>query len=145
MVDAAPQRFAFIAERSESAPESHAMLLHREMPLMFVAAAAAAILALAPVVTASPLRAAPAAGREVHRCGPVGVPVGDIVFPGAGRPTSAPGRANGFWGNGYANYNDPQIAYTESATAVSCERIFPSYDPASGTYLGCDGIRRPCP
>ncbi|MGO9358483.1 MAG: BA14K family protein [Xanthobacteraceae bacterium] len=121
------------------------MPLHREMPLMLVAAAAATILALAPAVTASPVHAAPPAGREVHRCGSVGVHRGDIVFPGAGRATSAPGRANGFWGDGYANYNDPQIAYTESATAVSCERIFPSYDPASGTYLGCDGIRHPCP
>lgn len=26
-----------------------------------------------------------------------------------------------------------------------CERRFRSYDPASGTYLGYDGLRHPCP
>jgi hypothetical protein len=26
-----------------------------------------------------------------------------------------------------------------------CESRFKSYDPASGTYLGYDGMRHPCP
>ncbi len=30
-------------------------------------------------------------------------------------------------------------------TAVYCAHRFKSYDPASGTYLGYDGRRRPCP
>jgi hypothetical protein len=32
----------------------------------------------------------------------------------------------------------------QSATA-SCEARFRSYDPASGTYLGFDRLRHPCP
>ena len=28
---------------------------------------------------------------------------------------------------------------------ASCEQRFRSYDPASGTYLGFDGLRHPCP
>jgi len=26
-----------------------------------------------------------------------------------------------------------------------CQQRFRSYDPASGTYLGFDGLRHPCP
>jgi hypothetical protein len=29
--------------------------------------------------------------------------------------------------------------------AASCEQRFRSFDPASGTYLGFDGLRHPCP
>jgi hypothetical protein len=32
---------------------------------------------------------------------------------------------------------DPEVAY--------CSQRFRSYDPASGTYLGYDGYRHPCP
>lgn len=38
----------------------------------------------------------------------------------------------------------PQVANDADAVAY-CERTYRSYDPASGTYLGYDGLRHPCP
>jgi hypothetical protein len=32
-----------------------------------------------------------------------------------------------------------------SSSVAYCERRFRSYDPRSGTYLGYDGLRHPCP
>jgi len=29
--------------------------------------------------------------------------------------------------------------------AAYCAQRFKSWDPATGTYLGCDGLRHPCP
>jgi len=67
---------------------------------------------------------------------------------------------NGYPYDTYAYYNDPYysdtFAYDAEPTvgvAVTtgeadpgyCMRRFRSYDPASGTYLGYDGIRHPCP
>ena len=48
-------------------------------------------------------------------------------------------------GYGYgAEYNvDPQNEGGDSPTY--CASRFRSYDPASGTYLGYDGLRHPCP
>ncbi len=48
-------------------------------------------------------------------------------------------------GYGYgAEYDvDPQNAGGDSPTY--CASRFRSYDPASGTYLGYDGLRHPCP
>jgi hypothetical protein len=43
--------------------------------------------------------------------------------------------AGGYYAGGYAG-NDA-VAY--------CMSRFQSYDPASGTYLGYDGLRHPCP
>ena len=37
-----------------------------------------------------------------------------------------------------------QVADEGDAVAY-CERTFRSYDPASGTYLGYDGMRHSCP
>jgi hypothetical protein len=62
----------------------------------------------------------------------------------------------------YAYYDDPYYSDTyaydyETAPAVGvavgtgggdpeyCMRRYRSYDPASGTFLGYDGIRHPCP
>lgn len=46
-------------------------------------------------------------------------------------------------------YGEPAYAYEPpyaGGGAVGyCERRFRSYDPASGTYLGYDGRRHPCP
>jgi hypothetical protein len=49
----------------------------------------------------------------------------------------------------YYYYGGPAYAYvpgypSDSAVAY-CERHYRSYDPASGTYLGYDGHRHPCP
>jgi len=59
------------------------------------------------------------------------------------------------YGDGYAYYDEgyPSVGYYDSATplygsddaAGYCAARFRSYDPASGTYLGYDGLRHPCP
>jgi hypothetical protein len=52
--------------------------------------------------------------------------------------------------DGYA-YNDPGYdGYSGSAVASGddpsyCAQRYKSYDPTSGTYLGADGLRHPCP
>jgi len=45
-----------------------------------------------------------------------------------------------YYGPGYY----PAPAYGGDATAY-CARRYRSYDPASGTFLGNDGVRHPCP
>ena len=45
-----------------------------------------------------------------------------------------------YYGSGYAY---PQGGGGESS--ASCESRFKSYNPATGTYLGYDGLRHPCP
>ncbi len=43
-------------------------------------------------------------------------------------------------------YPAPVYGYGAPADAVGyCMRRYRSYDPASGTYLGYDGYRHPCP
>lgn len=42
-------------------------------------------------------------------------------------------------------YYAPGPGYYGSSAVAYCERRFRSYDPASGTYLGYDGYRHPCP
>jgi len=50
-----------------------------------------------------------------------------------------------YYGPGYGYYA-PGPAYVEGGDAVSyCMQRFKSYDPSSGTYLGYDGLRHPCP
>jgi hypothetical protein len=58
---------------------------------------------------------------------------------------------NGYYGDPYA-YNDDYYAPGDSGYVVSsnddsasCAQRYRSYDPASGTYLGYDGERHPCP
>jgi hypothetical protein len=55
-----------------------------------------------------------------------------------------PGYASYGYAPGYSSYGyDPGYA-PENASAY-CAQRFRSYDPASGTYLGYDGLRHPCP
>ena len=47
-------------------------------------------------------------------------------------------------------YYDPGYAYVEGpgpedGDIAYCQSRYKSYDPASGTYLGYDGQRHPCP
>jgi hypothetical protein len=49
-------------------------------------------------------------------------------------------------------YDDPGYYYApdiyagpDSSAVAYCQQRYRSYDPASGTYLGYDGIRHPCP
>ncbi|WP_407112402.1 BA14K family protein [Bradyrhizobium sp. LMG 9283] len=63
-----------------------------------------------------------------------------------------------YYGGGYGYYDDPYYYdsyYDEPSVAVVpdsggdstayCAQRYKSYDPASGTYLGYDGQRHPCP
>jgi len=65
---------------------------------------------------------------------------------------------SGYYGNGgYYDYGSDGYGYgyDQGYVAVSpyaggnevayCQQRFRSYDPGSGTYLGFDGLRRPCP
>ena len=53
----------------------------------------------------------------------------------------------------YPVYSDPDYVYTDAAPVVYnsgdmvtyCEQTYRSYDPPSGSYLGYDGFRHPCP
>jgi BA14K-like protein len=51
------------------------------------------------------------------------------------------------YGPGYA-YAPGYVAvspYNDGSEVGYCEQRFRSYDPGSGTYLGFDGLRHPCP
>ncbi|MGP0090308.1 MAG: BA14K family protein [Xanthobacteraceae bacterium] len=52
-------------------------------------------------------------------------------------------------GYGYApGYDQGYVGvppYAEGGEVAYCQQRFRSYDPASGTYLGVDGLRHPCP
>jgi len=51
----------------------------------------------------------------------------------------------GYYDAGPGYYDaGPQVA-ADGDTVAYCERTYRSYDPASGTYLGYDGLRHPCP
>lgn len=47
---------------------------------------------------------------------------------------------------GYS-YGAPEYYYEDASPDADgyCRQRFQSYDPASGTYLGYDGLRHPCP
>ena len=54
-----------------------------------------------------------------------------------------------YYGNDYAYndyYDDGSTRYVASGGAdpAYCAQRYRSYDPASGTYLGYDGLRHPC-
>jgi hypothetical protein len=70
--------------------------------------------------------------------------------PGYGLAAGAVGGAiaasSYYGGYGYDNYGYDNGYYgSGSGYADYCAQRFKSYDPASGTYLGYDGIRHPCP
>lgn len=45
----------------------------------------------------------------------------------------------------YPAYDAPPPPPNEGDAVAYCEQRFKSYDPSSGTYLGYDGDRHPCP
>jgi hypothetical protein len=57
---------------------------------------------------------------------------GDQDYPGYSDP-------------GYVYSNAGPVAYNNGGTVAYCEQTYRSYDPASGSYLGYDGVRHPCP
>lgn len=42
-------------------------------------------------------------------------------------------------------YDEPGYAYAPGDEVAYCSQRFRSYDPRSGSYLGYDGRRHPCP
>ena len=94
-----------------------------------------------------------------------GAAVGAIIGATTGALIASEGQRRGgyyYWRNGCyvqqpdgswiavsPRYCGPVASYepqpvVDSAVAY-CMRRFRSYDPASGTYLGYDGLRHPCP
>src|SRR5262249_10564095 len=70
-------------------------------------------------------------------------------------PAVAFGFGPGYYDYGYDYdyypYDDDTYAYVAPGPAVAgddvayCQQRFRSYDPSTGTYLGYDGLRHPCP
>jgi hypothetical protein len=123
-------------------------------PLFAGAAAAAPITAAQGLETAT----APAVqtvqwrGRGWAGFGP-GLAAGAIIGGGIAAATS-PWGGYGYYGGypaygydyGYAGAPDGYVTVTPGTSDPGyCARRFRSYDPASGTYLGYDGVRHPCP
>src|SRR5262249_41126866 len=57
--------------------------------------------------------------------------------------TYAPGDAYGDYA--YAPGPGYSVGYSGGSDTAYCSQRFRSYDPGSGTYLGYDGMRHPCP
>ena len=54
---------------------------------------------------------------------------------------------SGYYGSGYYDpgyYGDAPVNASPDAVSY-CMQRFRTYDPASGTYIGRGGVRRPCP
>src|SRR5579863_2392517 len=50
----------------------------------------------------------------------------------------------GYSGPGYVYSDAAPVGYNDSGSVAYCEQTYRSYDPASGSYLGYDGVRHPC-
>jgi hypothetical protein len=76
-----------------------------------------------------------------------GAPVVGGLIAGAiiGGALSAPYYAPGYYYPGPAYYGAPVYGPPPGDAIAYCMRRFRSYDPGSGTYLGNDGYRHPCP
>ena len=49
------------------------------------------------------------------------------------------------YNDGYYDAGDPGYVVSSNDDSGYCAQRYKSYDPASGTYLGYDGQRHPCP
>ncbi|MCC8942880.1 BA14K family protein, partial [Bradyrhizobium sp. Arg68] len=77
-----------------------------------------------------------------------GAVVGGVI--GAGVASGAYyGYGPGYYDDSYGYYDDDSapvaVETVPSGDASYCAQRYKSYDPASGTYLGYDGLRHPCP
>jgi BA14K-like protein len=83
-------------------------------------------------------------GRRIGGVGPglaAGALLGGAII-GASRPYGY----YGAYGRGYYDQGDISAPLYEGGDEiVYCQQRFRSYDPASGTYLGFDRLRHPCP
>lgn len=83
-------------------------------------------------------------GDYYHRRGWGGAGVGLGIASGLLLGSAiAAGSSPYYYGPGYYYAPAPAPVYDDSVTY--CMNRFRSYDPASGTYLGYDGLRHPCP
>lgn len=57
----------------------------------------------------------------------------------------AAGSSPYYYGGGPGYYYEPAPGPAYDDSVSYCMSRFKSYDPASGTYLGYDGLRHPCP
>jgi hypothetical protein len=117
----------------------------------FLGGAAALALTAAMVAASS----APASAQRWHGSGfwPADVAAG--IVGGAVAAATSPLWAPGYYGYnpgysyrpyGYNTYDyAPGPVVAQGGNTSYCEARFRSYDPASGTYLGFDGQRHPCP
>jgi hypothetical protein len=51
---------------------------------------------------------------------------------------------NDYYDNGYPGYGYSGDVLSSGVDPSYCAQRYQSYDPASGTYLGYDGVRHPC-
>ncbi|MCW6508314.1 BA14K family protein [Lichenifustis flavocetrariae] len=80
--------------------------------------------------------------------GVAGLAAGALIG-GALAAQAAPAYGYGYGYGDPAYAGDPGYAYAPVAPAgddtAYCSQRYKSYDPSSGTYLGYDGLRHPCP
>jgi hypothetical protein len=130
-----PPRFPF-----DSTENNNRSLLMR---MKFLAGALAAATALSAV--ALPAQARPWHHRHHGGGAAVGGFLAGALIGGA---LASAANSNRYYAPGYAYAPTPGYAYAPGygdSEVAYCASRYRSYDPASGTYLGYDGARHPCP
>lgn len=79
-------------------------------------------------------------GAGIGGAGIAGALIGGAII-GATQPYGYYGYAPGYYGPAYV----APAPYVGGDAVGYCAQRFRSYDPYSGTYLGYDGLRHPCP
>lgn len=108
-------------------------------------------LAAAALAASAAFAAAPAQARHHHGGGWGGAAAGfaaGALIGGALGAASGPyyGYGPDYYAYDYDYAPGPVVVERSGGSAEAyCEQRYRSYDPASGTYLGYDGVRHPCP
>ncbi len=99
---------------------------------------------LAAAIAAAAIMASPAEARWRHHHGWHGGGAGGAIgfATGALIGSALAPRPYYYSGGPYYAYSPAPVVGSDDAY---CSQRFKSYDPASGTYLGYDGNRHPCP
>jgi hypothetical protein len=75
-----------------------------------------------------------------------GVAAGSALGYGYGGYSGGDDYAYNYYDDGYSSSGvNPNSVVSSDADPSYCAQRYQSYDPASGTYLGYDGMRHPCP
>lgn len=110
------------------------------MRTKLLAGAAALAIAASSLLVVSPAQA------RWHHHGGWGAPLAGFA---AGAIIGGALASGSYYGPGYyygpGPYYYDDYAYSPGGSVAYCEQRYRSYDPASGTYLGYDGVRHPCP